>query len=53
MDNHYHLVRPAGVPMAEHNTHSKTTDRLEEAVLRLTQTYHDLSLRLDSIQEQL
>ena len=38
------LVQPAGVAMTEHNTRSKTTDRLEDAVLRLTQTHHDLSL---------
>lgn len=47
------LVQPAGVAMTEHNTRSKTTDRLEDAVLRLTQTHHDLSLCLDAMQEQL
>ena len=46
--------------MAEHHTRSKTTDRLEEAISRLTQNqstlidaHHDLTLRLDSIQDQL
>ena len=46
--------------MTEHHTRSKTTDRLEEAVLHLTQnqstlsdTHHDFKLRLDAIQEQL
>ena len=54
------LVRPTPFTMTEHHTRSKTTDRLEEAVLRLTQnqstlsdTHHDFKLCLDAIQEQL
>ena len=54
------LVRPAAASMAEHNTQSKTTDHLEEAITCLTQNqstltdaHHDLTLRLDSIQDQL
>jgi len=46
--------------MTEHHTCSKTTDRLEKAVLRLTQNqstftdaHYDFKLRLDAIQEQL
>lgn len=46
--------------MTDYNTRKTTTDRLEEAILRLTQNQttlasnqQDLSMKIDSILEQL